>query len=571
MLSQLTTGFEFVFAFVLMLGVLITVHEFGHFIVAKMCGVRVLKFSIGFGSPIGIGRFRLAWHRSGTDYVIAWIPLGGFVKLLGENMGDEDEAEAENDRAHSLDVQPTWKKLAIYFAGPAMNLMLPVVLLLGTLWVGIDRAASVIGTVEPASPAAAAGLEPGDRILALNGEPVEWWEAIDRHVRENPGRDVRFTIERDGQVLERELRIETEEGIDRVFRNDKQIGWLGLQHPRQKAVLGFARDGTRAAAAGLHPGDRVVRVGDLDVEDWPSFERAYRAAARAGASQVPFRVARGGPETESETELTESETELTVEVPVLADLDDLGVIPAVVLVQAVSPDMPAARAGLAAGDLLLSVDGREIGSFMTFRETVLGSGGRPLEIRFVRGGEVGSVMLEPEKQPSQIEGLEQDEYLIGIQGANAILQGSVSLDRVRNPIIALPRAVGMTWDATRLYLRGLEKLITGDISRKALGGPIEIAKQSHSALQKGWDTFLNLLMFISINLGILNLLPIPVLDGGQIVLILVESVKRGPLSLRTREFVQSIGVVLLMALMGFAFWNDVSRYWSTFFEWVRGL
>ena len=562
-MSQLVTGFEFMFAFVLMLGVLVTVHEFGHFIVAKMCGVRVLKFSIGFGSPIGIGRFRLAWHRSGTDYVIAWIPLGGFVKMLGENPGDEDSELAREDFSASLPAQPAWKKLAIYFAGPAMNLVLPVILIMGTLWVGLDKAASVIGTVEPQSPAAAAGLRPGDRIVALDGEPVTWWETVDRHVRSNPGRQVDLTIERDGAQETRRLEIATEAGIDRVFRDDKQVGWLGLQHPRQKSVLGFTDGDAPAAAAGLRAGDRVVAVAGTEVEDWPGFSRAYaRAAAAAGAGSVPVRVARG---------TGDDETEHEVALPALVDVDALGVIPAVVLVQGVGEGMPAERAGLRAGDLIVSVDGRPIGSFLTFRETVLGSGGRALDIRFVRDGETRTVSLQPEKRPSQIEGLDQDEYLIGIQGANAILRGAVATDRVRNPIVAIPRSVQKTIEATTLYLRGLQKLITGDISRKALGGPIEIAKQSHSAFQAGWDSFLNLLLFISINLGILNLLPIPVLDGGQIVLILVESVKRGPLSLRTREYVQSVGILMLMMLMGMAFWNDVTRYWSTFFEWVRGL
>ncbi len=563
-MSSIATGFEFIFAFVLMLGVLITVHEFGHFIVAKMCGVRVLKFSVGFGAPIGLGRFRLAWERSGTEYVIGWIPLGGFCKMLGEIPGEDDVVG--DYPGESLPAQPAWKKLLIYFAGPAMNLLLPVVLILGSLWMGIDRAAAVIGTVEPSSPAAAAELAPGDRIVALDGEPVRWWDDVDRHVRANPGEQVRLGVERDGQTLERTLRIEAEEGIDRVFRDDKKVGWLGLQHSRQKSVLGFASANTPAAAAGLRPGDRVAEVAGEPVEDWQGFERVYRNAE--GTESVPVLVARATGQRE-DGELEEVDVELTL--PSLGSLDALGVIPAVVLVQAVSPDMPAAQSGLEAGDLILAVNGRPIGSFLTFRETVLGSGGRALDIQFARQGETRTVSLQPKKRPSQIEGLDQEEYLIGIQGMNAILRGSVAVDQVRNPIDSLPRAFGMTWDATRLYLRGLEKLIVGDISRKALGGPIEIAKQSHSAFQQGWDTFFNLLMFISINLGVLNLLPIPILDGGQIVLILVESVKRGPLSLRTREFVQQVGLMMLVALMGFAFWNDVSRYWSTFFDWVRGL
>src|SRR4030042_1839275 len=124
-MDQLTTGAEFLFALVLMLGVLITVHEFGHFVAAKLCGVRVLKFSIGFGPPIGFGRFRMSWTRGGTEYVIAWLPLGGFVKMLGENLDEVDSPEVEADPGHALGSKPTWQKLAVVFAGPAMNLALP--------------------------------------------------------------------------------------------------------------------------------------------------------------------------------------------------------------------------------------------------------------------------------------------------------------------------------------------------------------------------------------------------------------------------------------------------------------
>ncbi len=563
-MSQIATGIEGLFAFVLMLGVLITVHEWGHFIVAKLSGVRVLKFSIGFGPPIGIGRFRMQWTRSGTEYVVAWIPLGGFVKMLGENPGDEESPEAQGDPARSLPAQPVWKKLAIVLAGPVMNLVLPVLLLMGTLWVGIDRAAGVIGTVEPASPAARAGLEPGDRIVGLNGEPLAWWDDLDDHVRAHPGEVVRLDVERAGtDPFQADVPIETRPGIDRVFREDKEIGWLGVQHRRQKALLGLAGPDTPAERAGLRAGDRVVQVGDVEVEDWAGFARAL--AARAGIDAVPIRVARAkGPGPDAE--------EATVDLRVPGGgTEALGVVPAVVLVAAVRPELPAARAGLQAGDLILSVDGQPIGSFLTFQETVLGSGGRSLAIEFARAGKIRRAAIEPEARPSQIEGLDRDEYLIGIQGANAALPGAVKEEQLRNPLRSIPRAVAMTYEVTSIFLKGLRKLVTGEISRKAIGGPIEIAKQSHSAFQAGWDHYLQLLMLISINLGILNLLPIPILDGGQALIFLVEGVKRGPLSLRTRELVQQVGLVLLVALMGFAFWNDITRNWSTFFDFLRGL
>jgi regulator of sigma E protease len=267
----------------------------------------------------------------------------------------------------------------------------------------------------------------------------------------------------------------------------------------------------------------------------------------------------------------EAASESILQVPARGSLESLGVIPAVVLVAAVSEGMPAERAGLRAGDLIVAVDGEPIGSFNTFRETVLASGGRPLDVRVARDGETRTVQLAAERAPSPTPGIEEEVYLIGIQGTNAALQGAVATDRVRNPLVSVPRATAMTWEITKLFLEGLKRIVSGEISRRNIGGPIEIAKQSHLALQAGWDRFLNLLVLISINLGILNLLPIPILDGGQALMFAVEGVKRSPLSLRTREFVQQVGLVILVSLMGFAFWNDLSRHWSSFVEWLKGL
>jgi len=556
-MSQLITGAEFLFALVLMLGVLITVHEFGHFLAAKLCGVQVLKFSIGFGPPIGFGRFRMSWTRGGTDYVVAWLPLGGFVKMLGENPDEIDSPEVEADPSHALRSKPTWQKLLVVFAGPAMNLALPVLIFAATLALGIDRREAVVGNVEPGSPAAEAGLLPGDRLLSIQGESIAWWDELEKQVRSQPGRRLDLDVEREGRRFDLQVEVEERAGLD-IFRLNSEVGWLGLQHERQMAVVGITSSDSPAARAGLRSGDRVARVGETPVEDWTAFAGAY--AERQGS--VELTLIRGADEDESEVQLS---------VPALGSVAELGVIPAVVLVKEVSEGKPAARAGIQPGDLIVAVDDAPLGSFLTFQETVLASKGRLLEVLVARNGETQHFSIRPELTKLSEDGIGEELYLIGIRGEDATLSGAIATDQVTNPFVAFPRAAVMTVDLTRIFMSGLRKIISGEISRRNIGGPIEIAKQSHMALQAGWDRFLNLLILISINLGILNLLPIPILDGGQALMFTVEGVKRSPLSLRTREVVQQMGLVVLVALMGFAFWNDVSRHWSSFLEWMKGL
>ncbi|MBW2371629.1 MAG: site-2 protease family protein, partial [Deltaproteobacteria bacterium] len=326
---------NFIFAFVLMLGVLITVHEFGHFIVAKWCGVRVLKFSIGFGPPIGFGRFRLRWERGGTEYVVAWIPLGGFVKMLGEIPGEEESTEVQEDPEGALGAKPVWQKLAVVFAGPVMNLVLPVLIFLVSLMIGLERPASVVGAVEDGSPAAAAGLRPGDRIAAIDGEPVRFWRDVEERVRTEPGASLALDVERGGESLAATLEVAGRAGLD-IFRQRSEVGWLGLQHRRVSTVLGVADDEAPATRAGLRSGDRVEAVAGVPVEDWTALAEAYSAAGRS--REVAFTLKERG----------------DVTVPALGDLRALGVAPATVLISAVSPDSAASEAGLESGDLILT-------------------------------------------------------------------------------------------------------------------------------------------------------------------------------------------------------------------------
>jgi regulator of sigma E protease len=562
----LSSAFSFVFAFVLMLSVLIFVHELGHFVAAKLCKVKVLKFSLGFGNPIGFGRYRLRWKHGDTEYVAAWVPLGGFVKMLGENADEQQSAEVLADSERAFHHRPVWQRLVILFAGPAMNLLLPIVLFAVALAIGTPREAAIVGSVEADSPAALAGLRPGDQIEAVAGQPVEFWDDVARAVRRNAGQSVALRARRGtgtaAQQIDMTLKVEERGAID-PFGQATRAGWVGFSHNRLAAVLAIAGSEVPAAATALRSGDRVLAVDSTQIEDWDGFASGYAEAAAAGSETVELRVARL-----TQLDPVPSQTELTLRVPLESSVEALGLVPATVLIRRVSKGTPAEAAGLRAGDLIIAVAGRPVGSFPSFANAVRSSEGRALQIAYARAGE----RLESEIAPKLVEadagmGLKEERYQIGIEAEPALVAGAVAIHRVRNPIRSIPIATQKTWEITKTFVQGLKQLVTGRVSHKQLAGPIGIAQIAHQAFQLGWYTYLQTLILISINLGILNLLPIPILDGGQAVLVGIEGIKRSPISQRTREAALQVGVAMIVVLMGFAFWNDISRLVS---NWLSG-
>lgn len=556
--------FDYAFAAIPMLGILVFVHEFGHFIVAKLCGVRVLRFSLGFGSPIGFGRHRMRWERGGTEYVVAWIPLGGFVRLLGEAIpgegGDSLEEPLDARPDEYLESKPVWQKIAITAAGPLMNLVLPVFIFVVMLWVGIPKTSSVIGMVERDSPALEAGLRVGDQIVAVDGTPVEWWVEVNRAIEDHDGKDIDLQVDRAGQVLDVNVPLGARSAMDE-FGDAESVGWIGLASQRLPALLGVPEADSWAAQSGLRSGDRVVAVQGEPVEDWSDLSEAYAQAA--GRESVAFTV---------ETSTEPDSPQRTVDVPVVGSLPELGVISATVLVGQVVEGMPAEAAGLEPGDLILEVEGRPVGSFLNFADTVRTSGGRALNIVYARDGQVTSVDVKPVVRqvdgPFEIDGMEEEIYQVGIAHAMATLPGTMGLDRERNPLVSFPRAVSMTADNVGLLLRGLGKLLTGEVGADQLRGPITIAQVARKSLDMGWQAYLAMMIFISINLALVNLLPIPILDGGQLMIYVIEGVKRSPLSVQTREWVYQFGFIIIVMMMGLAFWNDLSGQWSKLIDWL---
>ncbi len=554
-MSQLLTTGEFIFALVLMLGVVITVHEYGHFIVAKWCNVRILKFSIGFGSPIGIGRFRLSKVWNGTEYAICWIPLGGYVRMLGES--DEEVEEPREGPGEPFSEKPLWQKLLVLVAGPAMNLVLPVVLFACIYAVGLNREAAIIGTVERGSPAAEAGLHAGDRVTQIDGNAIFWWSDLVGLVRGSPGESLSWTVERAGRELTVQILTEGRRGID-TFRTPVRVGWIGVQHTRLRPVLGVPDASSLASDLGFRSGDRVLSVSGVPIDDWGQLELLQRSRADSTLKVEVERSFPDGPQT------------LVISAPGYESFDKLGLIAAVVTVAAVTPFSAAAEAGILQGDMIVGLDGEPLGSFSAFQEAVLAGGGGEMVLTVARNGESFDIKVQPRLVEVEISGTPLDAYRIGIEGKNINLAGVYDLDRELNPLVGLARGAEKTAEITVLFMRGLKKMVLGEISGKSIGGPIEIARQSHRALKTGWESFVEMLILISVNIGILNMLPIPVLDGGQALMYSVEGLSRGRLSKQVRGLFQQFGMIFLLAIMAFAFWNDISRNWSTFFDWLTG-
>ncbi len=529
---------DVVLPFVLLLGGLIFVHELGHFLVAKWFGVKVEKFSIGFGPA-------LLRRRSGeTEYVIAAVPLGGYVKMLGELPGEE---LAPEDRARAFNTQPVWRRVGIAFAGPAMNLVLPVVVLAAVYMVGVPTPTTLVGGVIPGSAAEKVGIAPGDRIVAVNGETVWRWRDFQSAVRRAASDALSLEIEHAGVRRSVAVVPERVDGMPRI----------GVEHSPPAPLLLVGDPESPAARAGLQSGDLVRSVNGAPVPDWYAFHHALANA-------------RGPLEVEVTRPTAEGDVTVRGALPPGA-LEALGLRLADSEVVAVDTGSPAALAGIQPGDLVVRADGRSIESFASLAGRIRSGNGAPLELVVRRKGEEIGVRVLPERRTVQHDGVVEEAWGIGMSGSARRVPGEVREDVLRNPIEAIAMGVSVTGEIFVATLDGLGKLVTREVGLDNIAGPIRIGELAAASYEESWFQFFWVMSLISVNLAILNLLPIPILDGGQIVFALAEGIRGGPLSLRVREVAQQVGISLLLLLMGFAFWNDLSRHWSRIVEFFEGL
>ncbi len=444
-----------VLSFVVALGILITVHEFGHFWVARKLGVKVLCFSIGFGAPL--------WKRTspvdGVEYVIAAVPLGGYVKMLDER----EEPVPEADLPRAFNRQRLAVRSAIVTAGPVANFLFTIIAFWLIFMIGDFGMRPLVGEVVQDSPAASAGFETGDEILAVGDQEALTWESVPHRLLASAleGKDLPIKV-RDVQGEER-IRLLPHLALDELAEAEDPVRLVGLSPQR----------------------------------------------------------------------------------PVLPPV-----------VGEVVPDQAAARAGLQAGDRVRSVDGQPLADWVELVKYVQARPDQALSLEVERAGATLSLIVRAGSR-------EQNGTVVGYIGAGVQeIEGLYDDYRVLvrlGPIEALGAAVGKTWDISRLVLRMLGGMLSGEVSVKNLSGPIAIAESAAKTASYGVVAFFKFLAWVSISLGILNLLPIPVLDGGHLLYFLIEGIKGSPLTEEAQVRGQRIGMLILLLLMGLAFYVDLSR------------
>jgi regulator of sigma E protease len=571
-------------AIVLFLGGLIFVHEAGHFLVAKALGVKVLRFSIGFG-PRAFG-----FRRGETEYWISVFPLGGYVKMAGD-VGEEPDAVPPEDRGRGFLDQSPWRRLAISVAGPAANLIFPAVVYFALAIAdnGTPTPGPFVGTVAPGSPAAVAGLRPGDRILSVAlpgaaprrvqrfGAPLEGdAPTLVALISRNPGVPLVLRVRRGAEELETTIVPALE--VERNVIESTRRGVLGVSATYAPAIVAPVR---RGAAGPLEPFDLVVSAGAKPVRHFVELERAVAAA---GCAPLDLEVVRERPLALPGAALANAH-HLRLEGVPTCDAERRPTFAAAdpmvsTYVAAVEAGSPAEKAGIRRGDAITSVNGKPVLSFRDInalsaeflppppeRAARPAPGAAEPQVQVRLGLADGrTVVLEPakEKYVDELEREERVRWVLGFHPERGRLVDGAALVVEKLPMQrTVAEMAAFAWAhleyVVRVTMLGIVKILTGDISFKSVGGPLMLFSIATEAAEEGWSSFLFQMAIISVNLALMNLLPIPVLDGGNIAQALIEAVTRRQLSARTRLVAQGVGLALLLTLMLFVFKNDIVR------------
>lgn len=433
---------------IILLGVIIFIHELGHFLFAKILGVRILKFSLGFGPRI-IGK-----KYGDTEYLISSVPLGGYVKMLGENTDDE---LSEEDKPYAYNNQPVWKRVIIVSSGPIFNLAFAVFLFIVIFLSGIPTPYPYIGKIVENSPAAKAGFATGDKVLAIDGHVIQSWDEIDTSLNESAGKSLLFKIKRDQEIIELAV-IPVSKSDKNIFGEGEKYWDIGI-FPLVYPVIGEVVEGERAEAAGMKKGDRIIEIDGTPIKTWQDMTAIVHSNPE---NQLNFKIERDN------------------------RIMELSITPK--------------------------------------GKTLYSPGDEAQEFGIIGIKHIGNDFI---KKYGILEAV------------------SLGLEKTRD-IIVLTFVV---------IIKLIQRVLPVDI----IGGPIFILQMAGEQASRGLLDFIFFMAVININLGILNLLPIPVLDGGHIVFLGIEAIRRKPLNEKIIAISQRVGIAIIIIIMVFAFYNDIMR------------
>lgn len=546
LLHKVLSGFV---PFVILLGVLIFIHEFGHFIVARLCGVRVEVFSLGFGKKI----FQ---HRRGdTNYCVSIIPLGGYVKMFGDQPGAEI---SEEDKKFSFTHKNVWQRISIVLAGPLMNFFFAIFIFFVVAFVGEDYRAPKVGDLSPASKAYTVGFRSDDVIKTINGETINTWEQFEAKLAPLQNTQALIEVQRaEGlQPLSLKVDIGSKENPN-VLSTKTTVGEIEGLSPMSKAALIGVPDNSPLAALGLKTGDRITAINGQKVRFWRELGPILEKQNPQNALQLEVERApvTGGAKVESM-----SVTLAPSALPKYS-FETLKLESADLYLSTVIDGTPAKAAGLLPGDRLVQINNTKIVQWDDVINTVKAYDGKePLKVEVLRNGKVLDMKIVPQMVSQMTSGGAEDKrFTIGITPYISYAMPELTEVSTSNPLEALKIGTQRTWDVSVMTVMSFVRLFEGKVSPKNIGGIISIGQAASETFKIGISPFLRMMGLISVNLFILNLLPIPVLDGGHLLFYGIEALKGAPVSIKKMEIAQQVGLVLLMSLMVFALFNDFTR------------
>ena len=543
--------FESVIPFIVLLGLLIFVHEAGHFLVAKLCGVRVETFSLGFGKKI------LQFKKDYTTYCISLIPLGGYVKMFGD---DPSMEIPEEEKKVAFNHKPVGQRIAVVLAGPLMNFFFAIFLFAGVGFLGEQALPPVLGDLAPSSAAWKAGFRPGDRVQTVDGKSISTWKEFDSLIKENSGNSLTVSVVRnDGD--RNTLKV-----TPAKISNPNVLEWAdrvgnveGLAPTSKTSHVTIAKD-SLAAKAGVLSIDQVTAINGQKIRYWREL-KAFRAD-----NIKTLRVKRH--KNADVTSEDFKEIDLSVDSGASATTanwwSEFGFESPDLVLSRISKDSPAEKAGLLVGDRLISINGEKLTQWSEVLDQVnkYKADDSALNFKWSRNGEIMTAPIRPQmSELMNSQGQEIQRFLVGISPAIFNTVEKPILKKTSGLIGSLQRGWEQTIDWTNTTVLSFVRLLQNRVSSKNIGGIFTIGQVASESFRLGLSPYLKMMAIISINLFILNLLPVPVLDGGHLVFFTIEAIKGSPLSLKKMEFAQQIGVLLLMGLMAYSIMNDISRLW----------